>query len=263
MPSQETWFKYLISALAPTLTESLRSGDTDVLEGLQAIDTTIWMGVRASESIMNHLVRETLKKMDPRDPEGAHKVKHEILTVRNSWRGLQWHGVQNTLLTLRQLGLIRIYKDLEDIKEDGAIKAGYQDITLSPIWDPVIYEIKKSGIQRTIFGSIMGKLIGLTVAGKGVNALKLPVLIAKKAESNGGKIPETEIEEIVNASIREGERAFTDFEARDALKPENIRFFQKYDGEDAYVNPKVFIALKRLNAIALEIYNKMYLPKEG
>ncbi len=261
MASGDDWFRFLLLAVAPALRDALLAGDKETLEGLQAIDSTIWTGVRASESIMNHLVRETLRRMDPNDPDGAHKVRHEIMAVRESWRGLKWQGVHKTLLTLRDLGLIRIYAELEEVEEQGVKKARYREIALAPMWDPVLYEIKQSGVQRTVFGSVVGKLIGLSVTGKGKDALKLPILIARKAQQNGGKISEEEVEELTRP-LGGGKRRFTDFEGRDALKPENVRFFKEYDGEVGIVNEKVYRAIERLNVVALEIYNQLSMQAE-
>lgn len=261
MSSGDDWFKWLVRAVGPTLRDALAAGDMEVLEGLEAVETTIWTGVRACESVMNFLVRETLKEMDPADPEGAHKVRHEIMSVRQSWRGLKWQGVQEALLTMRRLELISVYKDVEEIQEDGVDKAGYREISLAPIWDPVMFEIKQSGVQRTIFGSACGKLIGLTARDMGVAALRMPILIASKARENGGRISEAEVEEIVS-SLSGGRRRFSDFEGRDALKPEDIRFFREYDGDEAIVNEKVFRALERLNVVAREIYRQMMREEE-
>ncbi|MCK4614625.1 MAG: hypothetical protein KAU14_07470 [Thermoplasmata archaeon] len=245
-----------IRVLGETIRDAIRSNDIIILRGIQAMESTIWNKVRASESIISTIIGNSADKLDLSNPEKdkASKIRTHIMNEwRNKWRGVSAENILATLEELERLELIDIFTRTY-INRQGKEETVIKEVSLKPIWDDVIEEMIISGSDRYIFASSIGKLIGLSIAGNipdrrgrrawGVGSWR-PVSVATRSADPDGRISKKELEEVFIQSTHDGKRKFYEMRERDKAKAEEIRFM-KDDGAYVIINRNAILAYERI-----------------
>ncbi len=129
------------------------------------------------------------------------------------------------------------------------------EVSLKPIWDDVIEDMITEGGDKYIFASSIGKLIGLSIAGKipdrrgrqswGVASWRPVAVVTERADPDG-RISKNELKEIFVKTAQEGERKYYEMRERDKAKAEEIRFIVKDDGGYVIINRNAILAYERV-----------------
>lgn len=246
-----------IRVLGETIRAAIRGNDTIILRGIQAMESTIWNKVRASESIISTIIANSADKLDLNDPskDKASKIRTHIMNEwKDKWRGVSAENIIDTLVELERLDLIDIFTRIY-INRYGKEETVITDVSLKPIWDDVIEETVTEGGDRYIFASSIGKLIGLSIAGNkpdvrgrrswGVASWR-PVAVATRSADPDGKLSKNELEEIFVKTAHQGKRKFYEMRERDKAKAEEIRFIVSDDGEYVIINRNAILAYEMI-----------------
>lgn len=246
-----------IRVLGETIRDAIRENDILLLRGIQAMESTIWNKVRASESIVSTIIANSADELDSANPnkDRASKIRTHIMNEwRKKWRGVSAENIIDTLVELERLDLLDIFTR-KYINRHGGEETVIAEVSLKPIWDDVIEEIVTAGGDRYIFASSIGKLIGLSIAGKvpdrrgrrswGVASWR-PVAVATRSADPDGRISKKELGEIFVKATHEGKRKFYEMRERDKAKAEEIRFIVNDDGGYVTINRNAILAYERV-----------------
>ena len=246
-----------IRVLGETIRDAIRDHDTVILRGIQAMESTIWNKVRASESIVSTIIANSMDMLDLSNPEKdkASKIKTHIMSEwMAKWRGVSAENIVETLGELERLELIDSYTK-EYINRYGNAETVINEVSLRPVWDDIIEEIIREEGDSYIFASSIGKLIGLSIAGNrpdsrgrrawGVASWR-PVSYAVRSAGPDGKISKEEFKEIFIKTAHQGERKFYEMRERDKAKAREIRFIVSDDGAYVYINRDAILAYQRV-----------------
>lgn len=258
-----------IRVLGETIRDAIRENDVIVLRGIQAMESTIWNKVRASESIVSTIILNGVDNLDFDDSskDKASKIRTYIMREwRNKWRGVSTQNIIDTLAELERLSLIDIFTRT-DINYYGIEKTVIEEVSLKPIWDDVIEGMITEGGDRSIFASSIGKLLGLSIAGNredamgrrcwGVSSWR-PVAVATRRAAPDGRLSKKEFEEIFIKTTSQGKRKFYEMRERDRAKAEEIRFITNDDGEYVIINRNAILAYERVVENALKLTEERF-----
>ncbi len=248
-----------IRVLGETIRDAIRANDIIILRGIQAMESSIWNKIRASESIVSTIITNAYDKLNPSDSnrDKASKIQTHIMKEwKNKWYGVSAENILETLEELERLELVNLHMR-DYINRQGEEASAPYKVSLKPIWDDVIEEMHKEGGDRVIFASSIGKLIGLSIAGNrpdvagrriyGVEAWRPVAVATRKASSEpDGCIPKEELEDIFVSTTTHGKRKYIDMRERDKAKAEEIRFITDDKGAYVTINRNAILAYERI-----------------
>ncbi len=248
-----------IRVLGETIKDAIISNDTLILKGIQAMESSIWNKIRASESIVTTIITNAYDLYDSTDPnrDKASKIKTHIMKEwKNKWRGVSAENIWETLEELERLDLIELHMRQYVDRHGNEAEAPYK-VSLKPIWDDVIENMHQEGGDRYIFASSIGKLIGLSIAGNrpdvrgrrayGVESWRPVSVVVRKASAKpDGRISKKELEQIYVSSATYGKRKWIEMRERDKAKAEEIRFITDDRGSYVTINRNAILAYQRI-----------------
>ena len=238
---------YMVHALPLAIHRALENNDQELLRGLQAFEVTIWTRVRACESFLATLIGKVFEQLDLQNPklDAASKI-----------------GIRMNILVKAcgDLGLFQAFTehlldhDFIAITKDENTRNDY--VVLTPIWNPILVDMKRTGREVYTFSSSIGKLLGLGFLKQGLASFRPLLLMAKKAIDAGGELTMTEAR---HAWLDAGgqERKFYEFLRRDNRKAEEIRMVALNDGKRIIISRHVLRAYPLLNRLAQQLYRRV------
>lgn len=244
MARRPDFIHFMVEAIPHAIYNALEKNDQELLRGLQAFEATIWTKIRGCESVLVTLIGKVFEQYDPQNPklDRASKigVRMNLLVKACGDLGL----FQRFTTDLLGYGFIDIRKDES---------TGNDYVVLTPIWDPVMEDMKRTGREVYTFSSSIGKLLGIGFLKQGLASLRPLLLMSARAINKGGELT---LDEAKRAWLDAGgqERKFYEFLRRDNRKAEEIRLIALNDGDKIILNRQVLRAYPLLNTIARQIY---------
>jgi len=237
---------FMVRAVPHTVFKALKDNDQELLRGLQAFEITIWTKPRGCESLLSTLIGKVSEVLDFQNPQLDRASK---IGIRMS----------NLVKACGDLGLFQDFmQHLLDhgfvtIERDTAVGEDY--VRLSPIWDPVVEDIRRNGREGYTFGSSVGKLLGLGFLEEGLATFRPLLQMASKAVRKNGELS---MDEARSAWLDAGgqERKFYEFLKRDSAKAEEIRMLAFNDASKIIISRQVLRAYPVLNSLAQQLYQE-------
>jgi hypothetical protein len=252
-----------ILELGPAIRDAIRTHDVVFLKGVQAMESTIWNKVRGAESVISTIITNAADEVDSSNPEKdrASKIKTIIMDkVSEDWQGISKENILDALKELKRLDLVDI-EFVDDTDRYGNPVKYPHAVSLRPIWDDIIEEIRSGGGDFYIFGSSIGKLIGLSIAGRkpdargrytyGLGSWR-PVSRTLQKVGPDGRISKEEMKEIFISTTQHGKRKFYELRQRDKAKAPEIRFIVDDSGEFITINRDAILAYELIRERAME-----------
>jgi len=229
------------------------------------MEVTIWSKVRGAESVICTIITNAYDSIDPTDPskDKASKIKTVIMDkLRDDWQGISKENVFEAVDELTRLGLAK-FEIAEDSDEYGKPKKRLHAVYLTPIWDDILDEMITGHEECYIFASSIGKLIGLSIAGRnpdasgrytyGLGSWKPVARVCGKASAApDGRIKKDEMEDIFIESTSHGKRKYNELRQRDKAKAKEIRFILDDSGGYVTINRDAILAYTRVRDRAME-----------
>jgi hypothetical protein len=261
----EEIFVYQLEDLGETIKEAIRNHDIIFLRGIQAMESTIWNKVRGAESVISTIITNAYDSIDSTDPskDKASKIKTVVMDkVRKDWQGISKENIIDAITELENLGLAKI-EIMDDSDKYGNPVELLHAVYLTPIWDDIIQEMIAGSEDSFIFASSIGKLIGLSIAGRKPNARGIhtyglgswkPIArtCLKAADKPDGRLLKEEMKMIFIESAHYGTRRYYELRQRDKAKSKEIRFIVDDAGDYITINRDAILAYERIRDRSME-----------
>jgi len=229
------------------------------------MEATIWPKVRGAESVICTIITNAYDSIDPNDSskDKASKIKTVITDkVRDDWQGISFENVFEAVEELSRLGLAK-FEIAEGSDEYGKSKKRLHAVYLTSVWDDIIDEMITGQEECYLFASSIGKLIGLSIAGRnpdasgrytyGLGSWKPVARVCGRAsDAPDGRIKKDEMEDIFLESTSYGKRKYHELRQRDKAKAKEIRFIADDSGEYITINRDAILAYTRVRDRAME-----------
>ena len=241
------FISFMVEALPYAIRRALEENDQELLRGLQAFEITIWTKVRGCESFLVTLIGKVFERLDFENPQldTASKIGIRMNILVNACGDLGLF--QKFTIHLLEHGFIEIRNDPS---------TGNDYVLLTPIWNPTLEDMKRTGREVYTFSSSIGKLLGMGFLKQGLASFRPLLLMTVRAIDNGGEIS---MDEARRAYLDAGgqERKFYEFLRRDNRKAEEIRLVALNDGKRIMISRHVLRAYPLLNRLAQQLYRRM------
>lgn len=200
--------------ICEVICDAMRSGDFEILRGIQSFDLSPWMGLRGVEVIVTVLVDLTIAanpfrfRLDSEAEEtynelGIYDIIREKFDLERE--GKIPYSVLRYLLgdlkkrrqklsKLASFGLVSIEPPDQPINDNSLIY-------LTEIWDPLLEMIINDESELRIFISSLGKMLALGVGERGIRFIKPIIIAINRAESNDNEIT---LEDFLNIYLDSG-----------------------------------------------------------
>lgn len=258
-------FVYQLESLGEAIKEAIRTHDVIFLRGIQAMESTIWPKVRGAESVISTIITNAYDSIDSTDPskDKASKIKTVVMDkVRNDWQGISKENIIAAITELETLGLSNT-EIVDDFDKYGKPVKLIHVVYLTSIWDDIIQEMITDSESSYIFASSIGKLIGLSIAGRkpdargrytyGIDSWKpIARTCSKVADKPDGRLLKEEMKEIFIESSHYGNRKYHELRARDKAKSKEIRFIVDDSGDYITINRDAILAYAIIRNISME-----------
>jgi len=210
----EDMFSAHEKTICDVICDAMRSGDLEILRGIQSFDLSPWMGLRGVEIMVTVLVDLTIASNPFRFyPESIAEETYNELGIYDIIRerfDLESEGKIPYSILRYLLG------DLTDKRQKLSILASFGLVSIEPadqpiedrslisltdIWDPLLEMIINDELELRIFISSLGKMLALGVGERGIRFIKPIILAINRAESNENEIS---LEDFLNIYLENG-----------------------------------------------------------
>jgi len=187
--------------ICEVICDAMRSGDFEILRGIQSFDLSPWMGLRGVEIIVTVLADLTIASNPFRFfPESEAEEKYNELGIYDIIRkkfDLESEGKFPYSILRYLLG------DLKKRRQKLSILASYGLVSIEPadqpigdnslislteLWDTLLGTIINEELELRIFISSLGKMLALGVGERGIRFIKPIIIAINRAETNDNEI---------------------------------------------------------------------------
>jgi len=254
------------SVLIDFIKTSLVNGEIEDLMGLQTLDSAIdFTGITGMESIINVMFTESVKA-----PQEAKEIRERLATDWNHYyelgvaEKLQSRAedlengfipigkVENACGGLRQyLPHIQKLQDYDIIRAVAHSGSVYTHLCLpKETWGKTIDTIVRTGHETQVFGSAMGKLLGIALSDRGFSSLKPLILAYNKANRTTGEISNDMFIEECCSAVSRPQRFHSNMIERDGKKADAIKAFKFIGDGKIILNTNGIRAISRWRTLA-------------
>ncbi len=265
----EDMFSAHEKTICDVICDAMRSGDFEILRGIQSFDLSPWMGLRGVEIIVTVLVDLTIASNPFRFfPESEVEETYNELGIYDIIRekfdlesgGKFPYSILRYLLgdlkkrrqklsKLASFGLVSIEPTDQPIRDSSLI-------SLTDIWDPLLEMIINDELELRVFVSSLGKMLALGVGERGIRFIKPIIIAINRAESNDNEIS---LEGFLNIYLDMGlpYYYFPISIRTDEKKSEIIRLIGYKNNEKVIFNPHSVRALQVWRTAAQDYLNRL------
>lgn len=255
--------------ICEVICNAMRSGDFEILRGIQSFDLSPWMGLRGVEVIVTVLVDLTIASNPFRFyPESEAEETYNELGIYDIIRekfdleskGKISYSILRYLLgdlkkrrqklsKLASFGLVSIEPADQPIRDNSLI-------SLTDIWDPLLETIINDELELRIFISSLGKMLALGIGERGIRFIKPIIIAINRAETNENEIT---LEDFLDIYLENGfpYYYFAISIRTDEKKSEMIRLIGYKNNEKVIFNAHSVRALQLWRTAARDYLNQL------